>query len=216
MRDGREILLRALRPERWAKVRRVLDCRLAAVRVVLENLHHPHNMSAVLRSCEAFGVQRVHAVETVEDFTVSRRITLGSHKWLTLTRHDTFETCAQELRRLGFRLYAAMLDSEAIPLDQIPVDEPVAVVLGNEKEGVSVRARALCDGAYTIPMAGFVQSLNVSVAAAVTLHSLTERVRKLRADGGLLNETEKEELLAAWLPKSIRAGTRIVKAAGNR
>lgn len=190
----------------------VLDRRLGAVRVVVENIHHPHNMSALVRSCEAFGVQNFHAVETVEDFTVSRRVTLGAHKWLTMKRHRTFEECAAELRRAGFRLYAAMLDPQAVPLQELPVEEPLAIVLGNEKEGVSRAARALCDGAYTIPMAGFVQSLNISVAAAISIYSVTERVRRLRPDGGLLTEEEKEQLLATWLPKSLRCGPRIARA----
>jgi tRNA (guanosine-2'-O-)-methyltransferase len=169
-------------------------------------------MSALLRSCEAFGVQYVHAVEAVEEFTVSRRITLGAHKWLTLTRHETIEQCAAALRSAGVRLYAAMLDPKAVSLEELPVDEPVALVFGNEKEGVSAPARALCDGAYTIPMDGFVQSLNISVAAAISIYSITRRVRDLRPDGGLLGEAERERLLEAWLPKSLRCGARLVKA----
>jgi tRNA (guanosine-2'-O-)-methyltransferase len=199
----------SIRPQRWAKMRAVLDSRLRAVRVVAENLHHPHNMSALLRTCEAFGVQHVHAVETAESFTFSRRITLGSHKWLTITRHGTIGECAETLREQGFRLYAAMLEPSALPLESIPVAEPVALILGNEKGGVSDAARALCDGIYTIPMTGFVQSLNISVAAAISIYSVTSRVRALRPDGGALTSEEKERLLRAWLPKSVRWGARV-------
>ncbi|MBI5442083.1 MAG: RNA methyltransferase [Deltaproteobacteria bacterium] len=213
METLRSILTSSLRAERWERIQSVLDRRLGAVRVVVENLHHPHNMSALLRTCEAFGVQYVHAVEAVEDFTVSRRITLGAHKWLTLTRHRSFAECAGALRSQGFRLYAATLDPAAVPLEELPVDEPIALVFGNEKRGVSPATRALCDGAYTIRMEGFVQSLNISVAAAISIHSLTERVRRLRADGGLLGEEEKEKLLENWLPKSLRCGPRVAKAA---
>ncbi|MBE0616702.1 MAG: RNA methyltransferase [Proteobacteria bacterium] len=212
MERAEEILRAAVRPERWARIEGVLNRRLGAVRVVLENLHHPHNMSAVLRTCEALGIQHVHAVETAEDFTFSRRITLGAHKWLSLHRHDTFPQCAAELHALGFRLYAAMLDPGALPLEEVPVDAPVAMVFGNEKQGVSAGARALCDGAYIIPMAGFAQSLNISVAAAVSLYSVTRRVRELRSDGGLLPAEERARLLEAWLPKSVACGTRVVRA----
>lgn len=211
MRSVREVAFSSLRPERREKLLAVLGQRLGSVRVAVENLHHPHNMSAVLRSCEAFGVQHVHAVETVEAFTFSRRVTLGAHKWLTLHRHDTFADCAAALRALGFRLYAALLDAAALPLGEVPVDAPVALVLGNEKEGVSAEARALCDGAYLIPMAGFSQSLNISVAAAVSLYDVTRRARTERADSGLLAEAERASLLETWLPKSARAAGRLAK-----
>ncbi len=212
MERAEQILRAAVRPERWAKIEGVLNRRLGAVRVVVENLHHPHNTSAVLRTCEALGIQHVHAVETAEDFTFSRRITLGAHKWLSLHRHESFAACAEELHALGFRLHAAMLDPSALPLEDLPVREPLALVLGNEKEGVSPGARALCDGAYIIPMAGFAQSLNISVAAAVSLYSVTRRVRELRPDGGLLCPEERARLLEAWLPKSVACGPRVVRA----
>lgn len=214
MQKPEEIARRVIRPERLEKVCAVASRRLGSVRVVAENLHHPHNMSALLRSCEAFGVQHVHAVETVEDFTFSRRVTLGAHKWLTLKRHDTFEACAAELRGLGFRLYAAMLDPSAVSLGDLPVEQPLALVFGNEKDGVSPGARALCNGAYMIPMAGFSQSLNISVAAAISLYDVTRRARELRPDGGLLGEGEREALLASWLTKSVRCGVKLRRLAG--
>ncbi len=209
------IIQQALRPERWAKLERVLHQRLGAVRLVVENLHHPHNLSAVLRTCEGLGVQHVHVVDSAENCRMSRRITLGAHKWLTVHRHGSFGACARELRQRGFRLYAAVLDPEAMPLEEIPVDPPVALVLGNEHQGVSPAARELCDGAYTISMHGFVQSFNVSVAAAVSLYSLTRRVRELRPDRGLLSPGERAEILRSWMPKSLRCGRRVVRAAGG-
>ncbi len=210
-RQLEEMIRRALRPERWAKIERALRNRLGAVRVVVENLHHAHNLSAVLRTCEALGVQHVHVVDEAEHCKLSRRITMGAHKWLTVHRHARFDTCAEELRQRGFRLYAAMLDPGALPLEEIPVDRPVAVVLGNEKEGVSRRTRELCDGAYFIPMYGFVQSYNVSVAAAISLYSLTRRVRRERPDGGLLSPEERAEVLRSWMPKSLRFGRRLLR-----
>lgn len=212
MERAEKILRAAVRPRRWAKIEAVLHQRLGAVRAVLENLHHPHNASAVLRTCEALGVQHVHAVETAEDFTFSRRITLGAHKWITLHRHETFAECAAALRDAGFRLYAAMLDPQARPLEDLPVQEPLALVFGNEKQGVSAAARAACDGAFIIPMAGFAQSLNISVAAAVSLYSVARRARLERPDGGLLDAAERARLLEAWLPKSVACGCRVVRA----
>lgn len=210
-----EILRGALRPQRWARIQSVLAQRLASVRLVLENVHHPHNVSAVLRSCEAFGVQHVHAVETSTNFRFSRRITMGTHKWLTLSRHDCFDDCATQLRAEGFKLYAAVPDLGAVPLEQLPVDEPVALVLGNEKAGLTPCARALCDGCYTIPMAGFAQSLNISVAASVSLYDVTRRARAARRDGGLLTSVERSELLATWLPKTVPCGKKVMRASAG-
>ncbi len=216
MDSTRDVIRNALRPQRWDRMQAVLDRRLGAVRVVVEHLRHAHNLSAVLRTCEALGVQHVHVVDSAEHCTWSRRITQGAHKWLTVHRHERFDTCAAALRGRGFRLYAAMLDPGAVPLGEIPVDRPVAVVFGNEKAGVSQEARGLCDGAYIIPMAGFVQSFNISVAAAISLYDLTRRARAERPDNGLLSEAERTEVLAAWLPKSLRCGRRIVDAGKKR
>jgi len=215
MQSAEDIIRGGLKPRRWARIQSVLEQRLGAVRVVLEDLHHPHNMSAVLRSCDAFGVQYVHAVEEPENFTVSRRITLGTQKWLTLRRHDTIAGCAEELRGAGFRLFAAVLNPQAVPLDRIPVDTPVALVFGNERAGVSSSALDLCDGSYTIPMLGFAQSLNISVAAAISLYSLTARVRQHRPDRGLLTAEEKARVIESWLPRSARWGQRAARALGE-
>lgn len=203
----------ALQPRRWARLEAVLAQRLGAVRIVVENLYHPHNMSAVLRTAEALGIQHVHVVDEPGQFEVSRRISMGAHKWLTLHRHHHFEGCADELKAAGFRLYAAMLDPGAVRLEEVPVTDPVALVLGNEKDGVSPATRARCDGAYSIPMTGFVQSFNVSVAAAVSLYSVTRRARQERPDGGLLSPAERDQVLAGWLPKSAKFGARVVRAA---
>jgi tRNA (guanosine-2'-O-)-methyltransferase len=212
MQTAEEVIRGVLRPQRWAKIQAALEQRLGAVRVVVENLHNPHNTSAVLRTCEALGVQHIHAVETTGPFTLSRRITIGAHKWVTLHHHDTIAECARKIKETGFRLYGAVLDPKSLPLEEIPVDQPVALIFGNEKVGVSPQARDLCDGTYTIPMVGFVQSFNISVAAAISLYSLTGRVRRLRADGGLLSPEEKAEILESWLPKSVRWGRKALRA----
>jgi tRNA (guanosine-2'-O-)-methyltransferase len=216
MQTAEEVIRGVLRPERWAKMCVALDQRLGAVRVVAENLHNPHNTSAVLRTCEALGVQHVHAVEAAGPFTVSRRITIGAHKWLTLHRHDTIAECAREIKGAGFRLYGSVLDPQSLPLEEIPVDQRVALIFGNENTGVSPEAQNLCDGIFTIPMVGFVQSFNISVAVAISLYSLTARVRRLRSDGGLLSPQERSEILESWLPKSVRWGRKALRALSSQ
>jgi tRNA (guanosine-2'-O-)-methyltransferase len=206
-----EVLAGCVQPRRMERLLKVLEGRLASVRVVVENIHHPHNMSAVLRSCEALGVQTVHVVESVEKFKIARGITKGSHKWLTLRYHRSFTECADELHGEGFRLYAAMLADDAVSLEEVPVQTPVALVFGNEHAGVSEEAQAHCDGSYMIPMHGFVQSYNVSVAVAMSLYDVTSRARSQREDGGALTAEQQTQLLQTWLPKSTPHGRKITE-----
>jgi tRNA (guanosine-2'-O-)-methyltransferase len=179
----------------------VLDHRLGSLRVVVENLHNPHNTSAVLRTCEAMGIQHIHVVESVSKFAVARGITKGSHKWLTLHKHRNFADCAKELKDEGFSIYAAMLKKDAVPLPALPIDQNIALVFGNEHAGVSSEAQAHCDGAYFIPMQGFVQSYNVSVATAISIYDISSRMRTQREDGGALSAEQKSSTLESWLPK---------------
>lgn len=209
MEELAELLGRLVLPRRMERIMSVLEARFSGVRAVAENLHHPHNMSALLRSCEAQGVQHVHAVERYESFSVSRKVTMGCHKWLSLHRHATFPDCAEILKAKGFKIYAAMLSDKAMPVCEIPVDTPVALVFGNELLGVSPEAAAHCDGEFVIPMSGFVQSFNVSVAAAVSIYDVTSRMRAARPESCYLSPEEKAELLALWLPKSAPFAKRI-------
>lgn len=211
MEELTELLGQMVLPRRMERILRVLDSRFSRVRAVGENLHHTHNMSALLRSCEALGVQHVHAVEKYEAFSLSRKVTMGCHKWLTLHRHRDFASCAEELRAKGFSIYAAMLSDRAMEVGQIPIDRPVTLVFGNELMGVSEEARAFCDGEFVIPMSGFVQSFNVSVAAAVSLYDVTSRMRAAHPESCFLTPEEKAELLAEWLPKSAPFAKRIAK-----
>lgn len=211
-----ELLGGMVLPRRLARILEVLDGRLAGVRAVVENLHHPHNMSAMLRSCEALGVQHLHVVEEYEEYKVSRKITMGSHKWLTLHRHRNFAECASELKALGFSIHAAVLSDRAVPVSEVPVDRPVALLFGNEQFGVTPAAREFCDGEFIIPMNGFVQSFNVSVAAALSIYDVTTRMRKSGYPGALLNPDEKAALLAEWLPKSAPFAKKVARIIGSR
>jgi tRNA (guanosine-2'-O-)-methyltransferase len=211
MDDLRKILEGMLTPARLERIATALEARLGALRVVTENLRNTHNMNAVLRTCEAFGVQHLHVVEGEKDFSINRKITKGSHKWIDLHRHLSIGDCARELKAEGFSLYAAMLGRGAVPLDEIPLEKPVAIILGNERTGVSEEAVSYCDGFYTIPMHGFVQSFNISVAAAISIYSLSSRMRKERPDHGALSPEERARVLGVWLPKTAPYAKKIAK-----
>ncbi|PLX41818.1 MAG: RNA methyltransferase [Deltaproteobacteria bacterium] len=211
METLRDILTGIMTPRRMERLISVLEGRLGSLRLVVENLHDPHNMSAVVRSCEAFGVQHLHVVDSKGEFKLSRGITKGSHKWLDIHYYDSFTPCAKELKEAGFDLYAALLVDDAVALDEVPAMRPIALVLGNEHAGVSEEAQRLCDGAYTIPMHGFVQSFNISVAAAISLYSLSTRMRRELGERALLSPYERSSLLERWIPKASTHAKKIAE-----
>ncbi len=169
-----------LKPRRWprterrqARIRSVLARRQPDLTVVLENVHDPHNVSAILRSCDGVGVLRAHTVYTIEEpppGAFARQTSASAAKWVEVERHQSLADCFERLRAEGFAIFITSIGADSRPLYDSDLRKPVALVLGNEMRGVSTEARDLADGAIQIPMAGMVESLNVSVACAVCLY----------------------------------------------
>lgn len=180
--------------ERRGKIDRVISARLKGLVAVCENFANPHNAAAILRTCEALGILNVYIIEELVPFEPSRAITQGAEKWLLLKRFRRAEKAFAELREKGYRVYAAMPGRGAATVEELPVDEPLALVFGNEKEGVSEKALGFCDGTFKIPMWGFVESFNVSVAAAISLYISARRRRESLGAAGDLSPEEKEAL----------------------
>jgi len=210
-----ERVVAALRPllteRRIRRIEEVLAARTLALTVVLDRFHDPHNASAVLRSCEAHGVQRVHVIEGDEPFAAARRATQGADRWLTLRRWRDGVECARALKAEGFAV-AAAVQSGGVPPERLDVSRPVALVLGREHDGIHPALLAECDLRITVPMSGFVESLNVSVAAAVCLSHLRPRFRSglpeavashLRAVFHVLSVDRAEEILARVLGSTV-------------
>jgi len=157
--------------ERQARIRQVLARRQKGLTLVIDNVHNPHNVSAILRSCDAFGVGGVHLYYTTNAFpAMGLKSSASARKWVARTRHADAGELAAGLKAQGFRLLAACFSQRAKPLTEWDMSGPTAVILGNEHDGVSPELLRLADGEMYIPMMGMVQSLNVSVAAAVILH----------------------------------------------
>jgi tRNA (guanosine-2'-O-)-methyltransferase len=157
-------------PERTEKIDHALARRQPTLTVVLENIHDPHNVSAILRSCDAAGVLRVHLLYTIEEFPdVDNPASRGAHKWLEFMRHDSVDSCFSQLHADGFCILATRISPNAASLYKHDYCLPTAFVLGNEHRGISEEAAALADEQIYIPMMGMAESLNVSVAAAVSL-----------------------------------------------
>jgi tRNA (guanosine-2'-O-)-methyltransferase len=205
-------LSQGLPPERPAALWYLTDARyrrmweVAARRqldlaVVIENVHDGHNVSAVLRSCDAVGVGGVHLVYTDEAFPALNKTTASSaNLWLPMRRHASIADCYTVLREQGIRIYASALDTNARPLYTLDLTRPTAFVLGNEQRGVSDAAQTLADETVYIPMQGMVQSFNISVAAAIML---SEAMRQRAATGGYTLpatlDAERTRLLEGWL-----------------
>lgn len=201
-------VVRVLEPliteQRLARIEQTLDRRTRSVVAVLEGLLDPHNIAAVLRSADAFGTQEVHIVEGTEPFMASQRVTQGTDRWLDVVRHQDTASCVAQLRARGYRVYVAEMDGRLQPED-LAHETRVAVIFGNEHLGVAPATRALADDSYAIPMRGFVESLNVSVAAALTLHAAT------RSRGGDLGADDRLALKARFLMQSIERGDEVVR-----
>ncbi len=195
-------------PERRYRLREVLGRRTRRLTVVLEDVRQSHNVSAVLRSCDAFGLQDVHVLEPVESFDPSTKVAVGAERWLTIHRRTGPEAVTAGLAALksrGYRLIATVPPADrCVPFDQLPLDAPLAIIFGNEKEGISPAVIDAADGFTTIPMQGFVESLNISVATALIIQNLSSRLRATR-DDWRLSTSEFEQILFDWTRQSVPA-----------
>jgi tRNA (guanosine-2'-O-)-methyltransferase len=175
------------------------------LRLVVQDVHDPHNVSACLRSAEAFGIQEIDVVTLRETFRAST-VARGVNHWLSIRKHKTVKGCADGLRQAGFRIVAGVPKPGAKHLDELPLDKPLAVVFGNEHQGIDPEWHEHIDEPFTIPMVGMVESLNISVSAAIALHQLTKSARaKLPPETYFLKENERNALLSSWICRQIPA-----------
>jgi tRNA (guanosine-2'-O-)-methyltransferase len=191
--------------ERRQRIDEVLRARLGSVRVAIENLHDPHNGAAVLRSAEAFGVQRVDVAEASKPFRFSSTVTQGCEKWLDIVRHPTQAAAVAALRHDGFAIYAAAPAADA-SIDDLDFTRPAAILVGNEQVGLSPEAMQTADTCFRIPMAGMTRSLNLSVAAALVIQHAATRRRQVLGAPGDLDEATQLRLRARYYAASVARG----------
>lgn len=178
---------------RLNKIAAAVKARQFSLHVVLENIHDPHNVSAILRSCDAVGVPRVALLYNYEPFPkLSRVVSASANKWIEKEKYKTTEECFGKLRSEGYKIYASALNDKAVDMHEIDFTQKISIVLGNEHRGVSEEVLEQADEVFYIPMFGMVQSLNVSVASAVILY---EALRQRRLKGFYENNGMKEEEL---------------------
>jgi tRNA (guanosine-2'-O-)-methyltransferase len=207
-------LCRFVTPERLARMQAVLDQRSRYLTVVLEDIYQSHNASAVLRTCDAFGIQDVHIIEQKNEYRINPDIALGSAQWLSLHRYRGERADSRDvvkgLRAKGYRIVATAPHAKGHDLFNYPLGNgPVALVFGTELTGISEDIMETADEFLTIPMFGFVESFNISVSVAICLSRLATHMRDL----GLawrLGTAERSALLFEWLKTSIRQSDRII------
>lgn len=188
---------------------RLLLERTRHLTVVVEDICHDHNASACLRSCDCFGIQDFHVVENHNRFDVARDIARGATQWLTMHRHEYCEdqpdsttiACINRLKASGYQVVTTSPHDTDCDLETFDISKPTALLFGNEKDGVSQEARELSDHVMRVPMFGFTESFNMSVAVAVCLHHLVWRMRQLDLDWQL-SADEREQLLHEWVRTS--------------
>lgn len=210
-----EYLKNFITEKRFERFISVLNQRTRYLTIVLEDVFQGHNASAVLRSCECFGIQDVHFIENRNEFKTNEEVSMGAAQWLSIYRYNekninNTERCFRVLKQKGYKIVATSphISSKAIHL--LEIDKPLAIVFGAEKEGLSKYALQNADDYTYIPMYGFTESFNISVSAALCMYEIISKLRKSDIQYQL-SEQEKEMLLLQWLKTSIKDADKILE-----
>lgn len=182
---------------RREKINRIVQFRSPSLIPVLENIYDRGNISAVMRSAESFGFYKFHIIDSVSQFKESARVTQGADKWLNVKKWKSTEPALLSLKEQGVKIYTTALTESAVEIQDLDFSSPVALVLGNEKDGVSQTALDLSDGNVLIPMVGFTQSFNISVAAALCF-------QEARKKATLVSPIEAKALKASYILNSLQ------------
>jgi tRNA (guanosine-2'-O-)-methyltransferase len=200
---------------RWELFNQVIGQRTRHITVVLEDIYQPQNASAVLRTCDCFGIQDVHIIENTNEFRINPDVELGAAHWLNLNLYNTLEnntlSAIDKLRNDGYRIVATTPHTNDIELGSFDLNKgKIALFFGSEQPGLSQLMLDNADDFLKIPMFGFTESFNISVSAAIILHHLSSKLKKAKMHWQLKN-SEKEEILLNWLKYSIKDSELIIK-----
>ncbi len=196
-------------PARLKLFEEVLAQRTNYITVVLEDIFQPQNASAVLRTCDCFGIQNVHIIENRNEFTVDKEVALGASKWLTLHNYNQFQNnslhSVKHLKEQGYRIVATTPHKNEQLLPDFDLSKgKTALVFGSELPGISEKIQNEADEFLKIPMYGFTESFNISVSAAIIIHHLTGKLREMPKHVWELPAQEKEDIKLQWLRKTIK------------
>lgn len=197
-----------LTENRKEKFLKVLETRTKHFTVVVEDIFQMHNTSAVMRSCEIFGIQELHIIEQRYGKTIDKEIAMGAQKWVDINTFDNISASVQTLKENGYQIIATTPHETDCLLDDFDITKPSALFFGTERDGLSQEIISKADGFLKIPMVGFTESLNISVSAAIIIQNLMNRLRKSDIDWHL-SENEILEKRLQWTKNSIKDIVRI-------
>ena len=189
--------------KRVEKIKWVLSKRQPSLRLVIENVHDPHNVSAIFRTCDAAGIPKISLVYNIEKFPkIGKKSSASAYKWIERDKFKTIEECYSHLREEKFVIYASSLNSDSKSLYELDFTKRTTIVFGNEHRGLSKEAEEFADERFFIPMYGMVQSLNVSVSAAISIYeALRQRALKGLYDKSEMSSKELKMLIEEWSKK---------------
>lgn len=193
----------------------VLDQRTKHFTVATEDVFQLHNTSAVMRTCDIFGIQDLHVVEEIESKRIDKEIAMGAQKWVDLHRYNHIDTCISELKNKGYRIIATTPHKDSQFLDDFDVTQKAAFFFGKESTGLSDKVFKQADGFLKIPMFGFTESLNISVSAAIILQDVVAKLRKTDINWQLSEEEQLEKRMD-WAMKTIKSADTILKRYNER
>jgi tRNA (guanosine-2'-O-)-methyltransferase len=211
-----EYLKQFVSEDRLSRFDDILAERTRHITVVLEDIYQAHNASAVLRSCDCFGIQDVHFIESRNKYKISTDVDMGASQWLDIHRISNQETnntipFLNSLKAKGYRIVATTPHEKDCTLDQLDITQKTALVFGTEIDGITDDIRNCADEFVRIPMYGFTESFNISVSAALCLYELSTKMRANKNIDYCLTSDEREELWLNWLEKSIKRCDLIIK-----
>jgi tRNA (guanosine-2'-O-)-methyltransferase len=196
---------------RWDNFIRIVNNRTNFVTIILEDIYHEHNISACLRSADCFGIQNVNIIEQKHSFKDNKEISMGASKWININRYEKTISAIEKLKKEGYKIVlTSPHSSEKTIFDNSLIKDKVAILFGSEVNGCSNDAKKLADEFISIPMYGFTESYNISVAVALTLQQLTNQIRKSKLNWQLC-QNEKNEIVEDWLKKSIKSSEMLEK-----
>lgn len=200
--------------KRFQRFEEVVAQRTRHITIALEDIFQSHNTSAVLRSCDCFGIQDVHIIENRNKYTVNPDVALGSFQWLNVNRYNSEENntlnCIRTLKKKGYKIIATTPHTNDTAIEELDISSKTCLVFGTEKNGISNDVIENADGFVKIPMYGFTESFNISVSAALCLYELTKRLKSSSVKWELAAE-EKNNLLLQWLKSTVQKSDLIEK-----
>ncbi|MBT8180600.1 MAG: RNA methyltransferase [Eudoraea sp.] len=197
-------------PERLKRFSDVLSERTNYITVAIEDVFQMHNASAVIRSCDVFGIQEAHIIEDRFGQRLDKNIAMGAQQWVDIERYTTAKSCIRKLRKDGYKIVATIPNNDATLLEDFKLEDKVALFFGTEKEGLSPEVLEQADTYLKIPMWGFSESLNISVSAAIILYNLTLQLKNSNLPWHL-SEREIMEKRLEWTKKSIKSIDKIIE-----